>query len=152
MRAFDLPDGNDKNGPYVMKLAANAPNFAKKTGRLLLLPVGLGTGGASGNPYTQEERFWPIVEENASQTESVTVYHLPDEFAIEDVPADVNLVGPLQEYRRKIEKSADGKTLTVTATVVERPGTVPASDYKKVRNYYDEMLKTTDDQIVLRKK
>jgi hypothetical protein len=152
MKAFDLPDGNDKNGPYVMKLAANAPNFAKKTSSLLLLPVGLGSGSASGNPYTQEERFWPIVEENASQTESVTVYHLPDGFAIEDMPADVNLVGPLQEYHRKIEKSADGKTLTVTARVVERPGTVPAADYKKVKNYYDEMLKTTDDQIVLRKK
>lgn len=152
MKAFDLPDGNDKSGPYVMKLTANAPNFAKKTSSLLLLPVGLGTGGDRTNPYTQEERFWPIVEENASQTESVTVYHLPDGFTLEDIPADVNLVGLLQEYHRKTEKSADGKTLTVTATVVERPGTIPATDYKRFKTYYDEMLKTTDDQIVLRKK
>jgi hypothetical protein len=153
MKAFDLPDGSDKDGPYVMKLTATAPNFAKKTSSLLLLPVGLGTGSSErANPYSQEGRFWPIVEENASQTESVTVYHLPDGFTIEDVPADVNLVGPLQEYHRKIEKSADGKTLTVTSTVVERPGKVPAADYKKVKGYYDEMLKTTDDQIVLRKK
>ncbi len=153
MKEFDLPDGSDKNGPYVMKLSAAAPNFAKKTSSLLLLPVGLGTSGSErSNPYTQEERFWPIVEENASQTESVTTYHLPDGFSIEDIPADVSLVGPLQEYHRKIEKSADGRTLTVTATVVERPGKVPPADYKKVKNYYDEMLKTTDDQIVLRKK
>ncbi len=153
MKAFDLPDGSDKTGPYVMKLSATAPNFAKKTSSLLLLPVGLGTGtGERTNPYTQETRLWPVVEENASRTESVTVYHLPEGFTIEDIPADVNLVGPLQEYRRKIEKSADGKTLTVTATVLEHPGIVPAADFKKVRSYYDEMLKTTDDQIVLRKK
>ncbi len=153
MKGFDLPDGIDKNGPYVMKLSAAAPNFAKKTSSLLLLPVGLGTSGSErANPYTQEERFWPIVEENASQTESVTVFHLPDGYVIEDIPADVNLVGPLQEYHRKIEKSTDGKTLTVTSTVVERPGRVPATDYKKVKFYYDAMLKTTDDQIVLRKK
>ena len=153
MKAFDLPDGTDKNGPYEMKLSASAPNFAKKTSSLLLLPVGLGTGGNErGNPYTQEERTWPVVEESASQTESVTVYHLPEGYTIEDIPTDVSLVGPLQEYHRKIEKSADGKTLTVTSTVVEKPGSVPAADYKKVKNYYDEMLKTSDDQIVLRKK
>jgi len=153
MKAFDLPDGTDKNGPYEMKLSASAPNFAKKTSSLLLLPVGLGTGGSDrANPYTQEERTWPVVEESASQTESVTVYHLPEGYTIEDIPTDVSLVGPLQEYRRKIEKSADGKTLTVTSTVVEKPGSVPAADYKKVKNYYDEMLKTSDDQIVLRKK
>jgi transglutaminase-like putative cysteine protease len=152
MKAFDLPDGSDKNGPYVMKLAASAPSFAKKTSSLLLMPVGLGSGGERSNPYTQEERFWPIVEESASQTESVTVYHLPDGYTLEDVPADVDLVGPLQEYHRKTVKSADGTTLTVTTTVLERPGKVPPADYKKVKTYYDEMLKTTDDQIVLRKK
>ena len=152
MKTFDLPDGSDKDGPYVMKLSAAAPNFAKKTSSLLLLPVGLGTGGSERqNPYSQEERTWPLVEENASQTESVTVYHLPEGYNIEEIPTDIDLVGPLQEYHRKIEKSADGKTLTVTSTVTEMPGKVPASDFKKVKNYYDAMLKTTDDQIVLRK-
>ncbi len=153
MKAFDLPDGSDKAGPYVMKLTANAPNFAKKTSSLLLLPVSMGGGGTErANPYTQEQRVWPIVEENASQTESITIYHLPEGYVVEDLPADVNLTGPLQEYHRKIEKSADGKTLTVTATVVERPGTVPAANFLKVKTYYDDMLKTMDDQIVLRKK
>lgn len=153
MKAFELPDGTDKDGPYVMKLTASAPNLARKTSSLLLLPVGLGSGGSDrANPYAQDDRVWPIVEENASQTQSVTVYHLPDGYTLEDVPADVNLVGPLQEYHRKTEKSADGKTLTITTTVVELPGKVPAADYKKVKSYYDAMLKTTDDQIVLHKK
>ncbi len=153
MKAFDLPDGSDKSGPYVMSLTATAPSFGKKTSNLLLLPISMGAGGSErANPYTQDKRTWPIVEENASQTESVTVYHLPDGYAIEDLPADVNLVGPLQEYHRKIEKSADSKTLTVTAVVVEHPGKIPAADFMKVRAYYDDLLKTADDQIVLRKK
>lgn len=149
---FTLPDGTDKLGPFEIKLNSTAPNWAKKTGSLLLLPMSNWRNGSERrNPYVQEKRVWPIVEEDTSLTRTTTVITLPEGYSVEDVPEDVHLVGPLQEYHRTLVRSADGKTLTVTETQTEHPGKVPPGDYAKVKAYYDSLIKIADDQIVLKK-
>ncbi|HZP82702.1 MAG TPA: DUF3857 domain-containing protein [Chthonomonadaceae bacterium] len=149
---FTLPDGTDKLGPFEIKLNSTAPNWAKKTGSLLLLPMSNWRNGSERrNPYVQEKRVWTIVEEDTSLTRTTTVITLPEGYSVEDVPEDVHLVGPLQEYHRTLVRSADGKTLTVTETQTEHPGKVPPSDYAKVKAYYDSLIKIADDQIVLKK-
>lgn len=151
LKDYILPDGTDKNGQFVMKLTLTTSSFAKKTGSLLLLPIAIGGRERRGNPYIKEKRVYPIVERDASSANSVTTFTLPEGYAIEDLPDNVNLTFPLQEFHRVYTKSADGKTVTITEKVVERPGTVPANDYPKVKTYYDEIIKTADDQIVLKK-
>jgi hypothetical protein len=151
VKDYTLPDGTDKIGPYVLKMSVSAPNYAKKTGHLLLVPMLGGVSGAERhNPFIKEKRLWPIVEEDTSLTHGETVITLPEGYALDDTPADVNLTGALQEYHRTLSKSADGRTLTVTEMTSEHPGKVPASDYAKVKSYYDDCIKIADDQIVLK--
>lgn len=153
LRSYDLPDGVEKDGPFVMTLKLQAPNFAKKTGHLLIMPLEVGAGNRrQANPFVSETRTWPVVEENASMTLSETTITLPEDFTIEDVPDDVNMTGPIQEYHRQLAKSQDGKTITIHSTVKSIPGKVAPAEYKKVKGYYDELLKTSDDWIVLKKK
>ncbi len=152
VKDFTLPDGTDKNGPFAVKMTTLAPHWAKKTGRLLLLPVANPLNGAERrNPYVQDQRVWPIMEEDTSLTRSTTIITLPEGYVVEDVPDDVNEVSPINEYHRAIARSADGKTLTITETTQERPGKVPPGDYAQIKAYYDRLVQSAEDLLVLKK-
>ena len=85
-------------------------------------------------------------------TRSETIIELPDGFAVEAAPDAVHSSGPIQEYRRTLAQAADGRSVTTVSTLKSIPGTVPADQYASVRSYYNEVLKTADDWVVLRKK
>ena len=153
VKDFGLPDGSDKTGPFVMKMSLDAAHYGKLTGKsLLILPVVSSVNEMKKNPYSSDKRVWPIVEEDTSSMHSETTLVIPDGYDIDDAPGDVDLTCPIQEYHRKITKSADGKTLTIVDTFLSKPGKVAPADYAKVRGFYDEILKANDDQIVLKKK
>ena len=152
LKDFTLPDGTDKTGPFVIKMTMQAPNFAKRSGKLLIMPLEIGSGNVSQtNPYIKETRIWPIVEDENGLARNVTTLTLPDGYSLEDAPADVSLSSPLQEFKRTFVKSADGKTITTTSSILSHSGRAPAAEYAKVRNYYADLLKASDEQLVLRK-
>ena len=82
---------------------------------------------------------------------SETTITVPEGYEIDDLPADADVVCAIQEYHRKVTKSADGKTITIADNFVAKPGRVEAADYAKVRAFYDDLVKVADDQIVLKK-
>ncbi len=149
---FTLPDGSHKDGPFVMTVAAEAPRLAHKTGNLLLIPLGFGSAEERTNPYQAEKRKWPVVEETAATTRSTTEIKLPDGYDLEDLPTSLDLDSPIQNFHRTVAKSADGRTVTIVTTVASKPGSAAPDQYSKVRAYFDEVLKTSDDQIVLKKR
>ncbi len=152
IKTFALPDGQDKNGPFVMDMSLASAHYGKATGKtLLILPLVSSISSVRENPYKSEKRIWPIQEEDSSAVHSETILTLPDGYDIDDLPGNVDLTSPIGEYHRKIVKSADGKTLTITDALTGRPGKVEAVDYAKVRSFYDDIVKAADDQIVLHK-
>jgi hypothetical protein len=153
VKSFTLPDGSDKNGPYILKIIAVAPSFAQRVGKLVLVPLAARQAGDRvSNPYTKETRTWPIVEEETAHTTNVLYVEVPDDVQIEDVPTAVDLESTLQSFHRAVNTSSDGKSITITENVENRAGTVPASEYTGLRDYYNKVLKAQDDQIVLRVK
>jgi hypothetical protein len=151
LKDYKLADATEKEGPYFIKISSLAPNFAEKVGKsLLILPLELANSGQRANPYIQEKRVWPIVEEEAFQTRSQTIFTLPEGYSLEEMPEDMHLVGPLQRCDRTLVKSADGRTITVTTTILELPGKVAPGDYGKVQVYYNSLLKTANEKIVLK--
>ena len=58
----------------------------------------------------------------------------------------------MQEFKRSITKSADGKSLTILTEVIQSPGRIPASEFESVKKYYDGVVKVSDQKIVLKKK
>lgn len=152
LQSFSLPDSPQALGPYTLKLTLSAPNFAKKVGRLLIMPLEVGAGShRQTNPFVKENRVWPIVEEVPSITRSETTVSLPIGFSVEATPDEVTYRGPIQEYRRTLHQAADGRSVTVVSDIKSIPGRVNADQYPKVRAYYDDLLKTAEDWIVLRK-
>jgi hypothetical protein len=152
LKDFQLPDGTDKIGPYVLKMTLAAPERARKTRSFLLVPISEGTDSfARRNPYVKEARAWPIVIEQSDLSRSEVTIALPEGYAAEEIPSDLDLNGPLSEYHRRIVPSADGKSVTVTVTTITKPIRVPPGEYAKVRAFYDAMLKAGNDLIILRK-
>ena len=149
MKTFEMPDGSDKTGLYAMGMISSAPNYAQSAGNLLIVPIG---GGPASNPFTQEKRVFPIVEEDASMTRSITILNIPDGYSPEGIPEDVDLKSAMQEFKRSITKSADGKSLTILTEVIQSPGRIPASEFESVKKYYDGVVKVSDQKIVLKKK
>jgi len=152
LQTFTLPDAPRADGPYELKLMLSAPYFAKKIGRLLILPLEVGAGSRrQTNPFVNETRVWPIVEEVPSTTRSETILDLPSGFSVEAVPDEVRSNGPIQEYSRTLARASDGRSVTTVSTLKSVPGRVPADQYAKVRAYYSDILRTADDWVVLKK-
>ncbi len=150
--SFSLSDEKVTEGPYVLRLKLSAPNFAKRVGKLLIMPLEVGSGSRrQTNPFVRDKRVWPIVEEIASLTRSETVFVMPEGFKLEAAPDSVKTSGPIQEYERTLSARPDGKEVTVTSTVTAKPGKAPASDYSVVKGYYQQLLKSSEDLMVLRK-
>jgi hypothetical protein len=149
---YNMPDGTDKTGPYVIKLDLSAPNRTKRTKNLLILPLGstVSTGGRS-NPFVKDARIWPIVVEEAGVQKSETVISIPEGYTVEDTPQDLTLTTAMYEYQRTISVSPDEKTVTVKVVSTNKPGRVPPTEYSKVKQYYDKVINASEDVIVLRK-
>ena len=152
VNSYTLPDGTDKRDPYLIRLALTAPNRAKRTRSLLIVPVAnLAAGPEKSNPFVKEHRIWPIVVEEANLQTSETIINLPTGYSIEDTPEDVHIACPLFEYTRTIVPADNGRSLVIRVTSVSRPGRMPAQEYPQVKSYYDAVLRASDDDIVLRK-
>ena len=151
LKTYSLPDGIDKTGPFLFKMSTTAPTFAELADDILIVPLGIGGNAPQANPYTQTQRTWPIVEEDASNTHAETTITLPEGFTTGNVPADLNLTNALQEYHRKIVKSADGRTLTIQSDMTVRPGRIPAADYGTLKDFYTALVKTANQKIVVKK-
>ena len=152
IKSYSLPDGIDKTGPFIFKLTTTAPTFAEQADDLLIVPLNVGGNAPTANPYVQDTRTWPIVEEDASNTHTETTIDLPEGYAVGNVPADLNMSNALQEYHRKITKSADGRSVIVTSDMTERPGRIPAADYGKLKDYYNALVKSSTQKVVAKKK
>jgi transglutaminase-like putative cysteine protease len=151
LKSYTLPDGSDKTGPYVFKMVTTAPAYAEVADDLLIVPIGIAGNAPQTNPYTQESRVWPIVEEDASETHTETTVALPAGYSAGKMPADLDMTNALQEYRRQITKSADGRTVTIVSDMTVHPGRIPAADYPKIKDYYAALLKTANQKIVVKK-
>ena len=151
LKAYSLPDGIDKTGPFVFKMTTTAPTFAEQADDLLIVPLGIGGNAPQANPYTQDKRTWPIVEEDASNTHTETMIVLPEGYIAGNVPADLNMSNALQEFHRKLTKSADGRTITMVSDMTVRPGRIPAAEYGKLKDFYSTLVKASSQKIVVKK-
>jgi hypothetical protein len=152
LKSYTMPDGIDKNGPYVVQLKLDMKRLARKTGNLLLLGMPAVIGSSQRNPFSKDARIWPVVNRQSSETRSVTTVAIPDGYVVEDLPEPVQIDGPLATYRYQAVKSTDGKTVTVTVERITRAGVVLPADYEKIKAYYDKVIEAQDDQLIVLRK
>lgn len=151
MKSFSAPDGIDKTGTLKFQLVTTAPSYAEQADDLLIVSLLLPSNTPQASPYTADKREWPIVEEDASQTETETTITLPAGYTADRLPADLRLSSALQDYSRSITRSADGRSITIKSSVTEKPGRVAPQQYQTIRDYYNTLVKSGAQKIVLKK-
>jgi hypothetical protein len=153
VQSYQIPDGTDKNGAFTLQLKVTAPNFARRSGNLLLVPANVGlTENSSRNPFISETRTWPIVIERPNLDRSKTVIHLPEGYSLEGSPEDVSLSNRLFDFKRSILPTEDTSSLTIHWSSATRHGRIPPSEYAPVRQFFNSVLKASEEPIVLRKR
>jgi len=101
------------------------------------------------NDFEPEKRTQPIFYPENSLKETVTTYRIPEGFRISHVPQDINLdIGLLSAKRHYIQKENE---ITVSETRKTRRIELPAEDCKKVKDFFDQLPKKTNQRIVLKK-
>lgn len=152
LQSYSIPEAAQTDFAFVLTLKLAAPNYAKKIGKLLIMPLEVGAGGRrQTNPFVRENRTWPIVEEVPSSNRNETTLFMPAGFSVEAVPEEVKSDSQIQEYSRIIHPNSEGNTVVVISTVIAKAGKVAADQYAKTRSYYDTVIKTSDDLIVIKR-
>lgn len=150
LKDFTVGDPTVKADPYLLRLVLEAPALAKKAGNLLIVPTDIGSG-RSASEFTRETRTYPIVNGEVMSSTLEMVYILPDGFAVDSLPPDVEHATAIGEYRRTIRKSADGREIRIVSSSLGKRGRAPASDYAAIRAFDDAVNRDGEEQIVLRR-
>ena len=132
LKSFAVPDGQDKSGPFVLKLTIEVPRLARKTGNLLLVSTPSVMGSSMRNPYTKETRVWPVVNKESFSTRLQTTFVLPEGYTIEEAPETTKIDGPLTDYSYSVQRGTDGRTITTTSVRTIKSGRIPPTDYSKI--------------------
>ena len=101
------------------------------------------------NGFEPEKRVSPIFHSENSLKETVTTYRIPEGFRISHVPQDIDLdIGFLSIKRHYTKKENE---ITINATRITRRIELPPEDCKKVKDFFDQLPKKTNQRIVLKK-
>ncbi|HEU0123733.1 MAG TPA: hypothetical protein VFQ91_24595, partial [Bryobacteraceae bacterium] len=116
--------------------------------RLLIVAPG---AMVSSRPYAfpPMQRKLPVKLEAQVRQDRV-VLQLPEGFQMDELPDPVQLKGPFGEFRAKWK--AEGGTLEMEQTLEVYDSTVPAADYAKVRDFFEQVGGAEGAAAVLVKK
>ena len=116
--------------------------------RLLMLKPGL-LGAASPYRFPAKERKWPI-QLTAQVTRSTVEVKLPDGFLADEIPDPVKMAGAYGSYQAGWKVT--GNLLHFEETLEVKDLLAPASDYAKVREFFDGVATAQQSPVVLLKK
>nr|CAA9270283.1 Cell division protein FtsK [uncultured Armatimonadetes bacterium] len=146
---YTVSDFRNKDLPVSLTFDVAVPSWAQKSGSLLLFKARPEQSAGSGStPFLQEERTHPITQENGALAVSTIEIALPSGFSVLSLPEAAELQSDLGLYRRTVQKG-DG-TLTIATRAENRRADVPASRYKEVRKYFNDLIRATDESVVIK--
>jgi transglutaminase-like putative cysteine protease len=114
-------------------------------GHLLVVTPGA-LASSSGYGFHTKERKLPVRLE-ASQREEAVKLSVPSQFRIDELPDPVELEGPYGTY--KATWKAQGGIVEFQQSVEVKPLLVPASDYVKVKAFFERIDSARGSAVVL---
>lgn len=140
-------DGLDqKYGPINSYIKARMKDGYTITDDMIIVDI---SGYARSPDFTEKERKNPIFYPANSLIEDIITYRVPEDFYISYIPKDLNLDIGFFSFSRQYERKE--KEITVTEIVRNSRTELPASDYSKVKAFFNELPKKTSQRIVFKK-
>ncbi|HOW59813.1 MAG TPA: DUF3857 domain-containing protein [Candidatus Omnitrophota bacterium] len=141
-------DGLDsKYGRIKTHVKTDRPDQYPVKGGLMVidLPEQSGSDG-----FSQKERKHPIFfPANVIKTADVT-YVIPDGFEVMHLPENLDLENGFYSLKRTVEQT--GSSINVKEIKRLRRIELPATDYSKIKEFYDKLPAETEQRIILKQK
>lgn len=140
------PEGPD--GPVVIEVAFTVPDYAQRTGNLLLVRP-LMTMRTDENPFKLERRTYPVDFAYPFLTRYSATITLPDGYAVDEVPRDALLLLPVRggAYERTV--TAEGNTLQIDASMQVRQTVYEPNLYGDMKRFFDNAVAADAETVVL---
>ncbi len=139
-----------KEGRLDLRLEFTAPQFGKlMQGRLLILSPGTLPAGAKYALPAAAQRKMPVQLEAAMRQDRVSI-QIPEGFQMDELPDPIHIKNGYGEFRANW-KMADGK-VEMEQSLEIYDFTAPATDYAKVRAFFERVNGAGSAAVVLVKK
>ena len=84
------------------------------------------------------------------QKADTTIYHLPKNFSIDNLPSSKELSDDLVKYKRDIIYEPSSKTLRIYTMLILKKNIIPASSYRRVAELFNSIKKEEAEKIILK--
>jgi hypothetical protein len=103
------------------------------------------------NPFKTEERTYPVEFLYPTNEQYVLKLAIPKGYKVEELPKSLSLVMPPEDARFTYVVSSDEKTISMTVKILINKTTIPADDYKFLKNFFGSISSKLEEMIVLKK-
>ena len=103
-----------------------------------------------GTTFTAPKRLYPIVFLSPSKKESCVTYTIPRGYEVMVLPKKVSLDTPYADYLR--EYGVQGGQVIGKESEGSKRCRIPVEQYSGVQNFFDEIVKSTNEKIMIKKK
>jgi hypothetical protein len=143
------PVDNGAAGSFSLDVEFSAPHYGQSMqGRLLVFKPAI-VSRREGHALTNQTRKYPVVLSSSAYSETIK-FRLPPGFEVDELPDEVKMETPFGSYQTSYAVK-DGH-LNFSRRLTVKSGMIPASEYPKVRGFFEKMGAAEQSPVVLAKK
>lgn len=135
----------------VVDYALEIPNYATRTGRRLFVPI-TKLDPIHRNLPRDTARVLDLVLRRAFSTSDTVNILLPDNYVIENTPAEVNVSSEFGTYRMTVVAEPGKNEVMAIRQVTILPVQVSGERYEAVRQFYQQVAQAESGQLILVKR
>ena len=144
--------GNDSTSQPVRITARLAASPYAQAAEDFLYVIPDVVGRTTSNPFKRETRAFPVDMAYPYSNFAVSVFHIPDGFEVKDLPAaTAAVVGASDAFFSRVI-SQDGNVITTVTKEIVNKSQFPPAMYESLKGFYDKIVKSNGDLIVLKRK
>lgn len=136
--------------PFILKASVSSEAYAQNAGNLLYINPHM-ISRYDENPFKNPIRKFPVDYNYPREYTTVVTLILPDSFEVKELIPDRRLpLGNDLVYSRRMQ-TVENHIQLISKLEIINP-LIPAANYSKLRELYDQMIHAETEQIVLQKK
>jgi hypothetical protein len=142
------PEDNHADARFDLEVEFQAPGYGQLMQNRLLIFKPAVVSRLRSSYLTSRERVYPVELDSDSFSETAVI-ELPQGFEVDELPDPLSLDTSFGSYTTSYEVK-DGK-LIFKRTMVTNRALVPAKDYPKVREFFEQIINAEQSPVVLLK-
>ncbi len=144
-------DPDDFRTPFSLTLEYTVKGFAMTGKDKLVFSLNSEQGGTfGGNPFSLEERKFPIYLPVPIMTKNDVTIHIPKGYTVKSMPQTMILENKYILF--KVSTKSTGDSITFSYNVKYKKCLIPPEDYKETKTLYDKCIKNLKTRFILVKK